>query len=693
MSRHEDFLLEILTEELPPKAMNALGIALVQEMQKHLHKANLTFGAAQYYVTPRRLALWVKNIEMQQVPQMIERKGPAINVAYDQEGKPTPACLGFARSCGVAPAALTTIKNQTGEWVAYVDIQPGKPTIALLPEMIQQSLAALPIPKRMRWGNSSDTFVRPVHAAMVLLGKNIVETSILGQHSNRLTYGHRFHHPQAIKIAHPQDYVELLEKKGYVIADFTQRKNLIIERATAVVEERLGAQAKILFQENVLNEVTGIVEWPIAICGSFDSHFLQLPAPVLISAMQDHQRYFPIVDQAGQLLPYFAAIINIESSDIARVVEGNQRVLRARLADAAFFFTTDQQSRLENRVEALKDIIFQAKLGSLYDKTQRLIQIANYLATQLKDNEALAIRAALLAKADLTTGMVGEFPELQGVMGHYYALHDQETQVVAQAIEDHYKPRFSGDVLPKEKIGQILALADRVDTLVGVFGIHHNPTGDKDPFGLRRAAFGALRLLVEGKIDIDLFTLLNYAASCYGQLENKAATAESLAYILERLKSYWQEQGGSVDEFAAVVAVQKTNLYDAVLRLKAINAFKQLPEAEALAMANKRVSNILAQQGEKLSITVLNPQLFESAEERELAHSLQEMKENLAADFKAHDYHQIMINLAQLRESIDNFFDHVLVMTEDKKKRENRLLLLSQLRDLFLQVADVALLE
>jgi glycyl-tRNA synthetase beta chain len=688
MSAHEDVLLEIQTEELPPKALLNLGSALKQEMEKQLQKANLAFGESQVYLTPRRLALYIKAVASAQAAQTVERKGPALNAAYDKEGKPTPACLGFARSCGIEPKALKIIKNPGGEWVGYVEEQPGKDTVALLPAMVQQALATLPIPKRMRWGTNTDSFIRPVHSAILLFGKNIVETTLLGKPTQRETAGHRFHHPASVKITQPKDYEATLAKKAYIIADFDKRKALIKEGAEALVQKQLGPKAKILFQEALLNEVTGLVEWPLVICGQFDAHFLKLPREVLISAMQDHQRYFPLEDEQGHLLPHFVAAINIESQDVLRVVAGNERVLRARLSDAAFFYETDKKRRLEERTEDLKGIVFQAKLGTLYDKTERLIQLANYLAPLLKEKETLATRAAFLAKADLTTGMVGEFPELQGIMGSYYALHDREPQAVAEAIVDHYKPRFSGDDLPRHTLGSIIALADRVDTLVGVFGLNQGPTGDKDPYGLRRAALGVLRILIEKEIDIDLSSLLAMALKGYGSLENQETVSQVLRFIFERMKGRYQEK--DADAFASVMAIKVTNPYDAHRRIEGIQAFKTLPQAEALALANKRVSNILAQYKDKLSATEINPQLFEDEAEQVL---FERLKEKSQQPLKAReDYSQVMLRLAELREPIDQFFDRVMVMAEDKKVRENRLLLLSQLRTLFLQVADIALL-
>ncbi len=689
MSKREDLLLEIQTEELPPRVLTTLGAALKQEMEKSLQKAQLSFGEGQFYVTPRRLALLIKDISVAQATQKLERKGPALQAAFDQAGKPTPACLGFARSLGVDPKALTRLKNQEGEWVAYTSQQPGKPTLALLPAMVEQALASLPIPKRMRWGDNSYSFIRPVHSVILLFGKKIVETELFGKHSNRMTAGHRFHHPALIKITLPRSYAETLEKKGKVIADFDKRKTFIKEKTQTLVKRSLKAGASILFQEDLLNEVTGLVEWPVAICGGFDPHFLNLPPEVLISTLQDHQRYFPIADREGKLLPNFVAVINIDSRDLSRVVKGNERVLAARLSDAAFFYEQDKKQTVEQAVEGLKGIVFQAKLGTLYDKTERMIKLANYLAPLFKENPSLASRAAFLAKADLTTGMVGEFPELQGVMGFYYAIYGGEDETVAQAIREHYQPRFAMDSLPKTKLGSLLALADRVDSLIGIFGINQSPSGDKDPYGLRRAALGLVRILIENQLDLDLQSFLTYAAECYGQLENKETVSQVLRFILDRMKGLYQEK--EADAFAAVMAVRATSPYDIHLRIAGIQAFKNLAQAESLIVANKRVSKILAQYTEAIQAKTIDPHLFQDQAEKELFQALQKQSA-YQGEKSLNAYTQGLLQLAELREPIDKFFDQVMVMVEDKKLRENRLLLLLQLRALFLQIADLACL-
>jgi len=687
MSQYEDLLLEILTEELPPKALSTLGFALKQEMEKQLQKANLSFETSQVYMTPRRLALLISTVKAEQEDQTIERKGPAVKAAFGQDGKPTPACLGFARSCGVDASTLTIIKTPQGEWVGLTEKLPGKRTVDLLPGMVQQSLAVLPIPKRMRWGENTESFIRPVHGVMLLFGKSLVKANFFGHETRSFTVGHRFHYPKPIKITQPSKYAEILEKKGYVIADFEKRKALIRDQAEKSVKQSLVDSAQILWDEALLQEVTGLVEWPVAICGHFDLDFLNLPAPVLISAMQDHQRYFPVADHHGKLLPNFVTILNIHSKDMPRVIAGNERVLRARLSDANFFFEMDKKKSLNERVELLKGIIFQAKLGTLYDKTQRLIKICDTIAPDLKSLS----RAAHLAKADLTTNMVGEFPELQGIMGYYYAIAEGEEEAVAKAIQEYYKPRFSGDDLPFDKIGCILALADRIDTLVGVFGINQIPTGEKDPFGLRRAAIGVLRILIEKQMNIDLLPLLQNAFSYYSHLENKETIPAVLHFMQERLKVLYQERGVTPDVFSAVAALNITCPHDFDKRIQAVKFFKELPNAQSLAQANKRVSNILDQCTFESSAK-LDHSLFEEDTEKALARCLAEKASQIEPLYQAAQYVEVLKALADLRQPIDQFFDHMLVMAEDKKIRENRLLMLSHLRALFLQVADVALL-
>lgn len=687
MSNHADLLIEIHTEELPPKALSRLGKAFLFEVEDRLHKAELSFSDTQFFATPRRLAILIKDLAAQQADATVERKGPALEAAFDKEGKPTPACAGFARSCGVAPEQLITIKNDAGAWVGYKQHVTGKHVKELLPLIVQQALAALPIPKRMRWGNNDVEFVRPAHSAILLYGNDVIDADILGCKTGRKTRGHRFHSQGWFDISSPADYAADL-KKHYVLVDPEERKNKIRQDAKAL-------HAQVHISDALLDEVTSLVEWPVAVLGQFDKEFLDVPQEALISAMQDHQRYFPIIDPEGNILPQFITISNIESKDSKQVIAGNERVLRARLSDAKFFFDKDKKTSLESRVKMLEHIIFHAKLGTVLEKAQRISRLAEFIAPKLQANASSAKQLGLLAKTDLTTELVGEFPELQGIAGYYYAyLVDGIAKEEAKALYEQYQPRFANDALPATALGKTLAIADRMDSLVGMFGINQLPTGDKDPYGLRRAAIGILRIIIDGKHDIDLKDIVQFAVTNYSAtLENKNVAQDSLNFMLERLKAFYQEQNITPDVFAAVTALNITKPYDIHQRILAVQAFKQMPAAEALSVANKRVSNILAKYTETLQSTTINETLFEIDAERTLATKLKEQQQLTAELSQSAQYAEVLSKLAYLREPVDAFFDQVMVMSEDKALRENRLLMLKQLRELFLHVADIALLQ
>lgn len=687
--KHADFLVELLIEELPPKNLLSLGKAFENEMVARLQKAGLSFEGVTGYVTPRRLALLVKQLANAQPQQNTERRGPALAAAFKADGSPTPACLGFARSCGVEVSALHRIKTSEGEWMGYHLSVEGKTVDELLPSMVSESLAALPIAKRMRWGSTTHEFVRPVRGLVMLYGEAIIPATILGCVSGRETVGHRFHAPTAISIPSAEAYADVLLKQAKVMVDPNARKAAIESQlATLLKPNEITCALSDADLHALMNEVTGLVEWPVALRGTFDAAFLNVPKEVLISSMIDHQRYFPIADKtSGKLQAAFITISNIESREPARVVHGNERVLRARLSDAAFFYEADKKETLASRLPRLNTIVYQAKLGTLGDKAERLSRLAESLGSKE------AARAGLLAKADLVSGMVGEFPELQGVMGGYYAEHDGEPAAVALAIRDHYYPRFSGDVLPSAPTSLAVALADRLDLLVGYFGINQLPTGDKDPYGLRRAALGVVRLLIETEHDLDLQVALTQAAALYGnKLENKTVVADVLAFIHERLRPYYQERGITQDVVASVTALGLTNLHDVDKRIAAVQAFKSLEAAAALSAANKRVSNILAKYPNSLDGLSINTGLFESEAETQLANLVQAKETALAQAFKAKHYQEALTGLAELRQPVDVFFESVMVMTDDQPRRENRLALLSRLRHLFLQVADIALL-
>ncbi len=696
MTKHADCLIEIHTEELPPKSQKKLAAAFLQQITERLQKENLAFEAVRSFVTPRRLAVIVTALADAQPDQNIERKGPALNAAFDKDGVPSKACEGFARSCGVSPKDLLTIKTEQGEWVGYRQAVQGKAIAELLPAIVEQAAMALPIAKRMRWGSSAVEFVRPVHSVILLYGKKVMPAEILGCKTGNVTRGHRFMADEELKITAPADYEEILEKSGKVIADFNKRRELIREAAEACADSALGKKAKVVMADDLLDEVTGLVEYPVALCGQFDEAFLKVPKEVLISSMQDHQRYFPVVDAKNNLLPHFIFISNIKSKKPEQVIHGNERVLRARLSDAKFFFETDQLEPLKNRVERLKDIVYQAKLGTLYNKAERLSKLTGYIAGQIGVNLDHAKSAGMLAKADLITSMVGEFPELQGVMGCYYALHDKLGEDVAHALRDQYKPRFAGDVLPDSRLGCALAIADRLDLLVGSFGINQIPTGDKDPYGLRRAALGVVRMLIESGLDLDIKDLITHAVSYYqndAKFENADTVSQVLNFIRERLRVWYQDQGVTPDVFAAVAALDINNLLDFHKRVIAVQAFKKLQESGALSAANKRVSNILSKYQEKILAEVVNPAIFEEAVEKELAKELELKHGEITRLYQAGQYNEVLLQLATLRKPVDDFFDKVMVMTDDRPRRENRILLLTRLRNMFLQVADIALLQ
>ena len=693
--KRDDFLVEIQTEELPPKSLLTLAAAFHHQIKDRLQKADFLFDDVIYYATPRRLAVLVKQLAEAQPDQAVERKGPALSAAFDASGNPSPACIGFARSCGMTPDALQIIKTDQGEWVGYKQTVTGKTVAELLPTIVEQAITALPIAKRMRWGDSDVQFVRPVQSIMMLYGDQVMDAIILGKRADRVTCGHRFHAPADISIPNAAAYAVALTEQGHVIADFAERRAMVKQQALECVKNKLLDTAHPYISSDAFwDEVTGLVEWPVGLCGQFDETFLALPQEVLISSMQDHQRYFPVVDDKGKLLPYFVTTSNIQSHDVARVIHGNERVLRARLSDAAFFYETDKKETLASRTNGLKEILFQAKLGSIYDKTERVIKIAAFIAKKTGADVAHAERAALLAKTDLTTNMVGEFPELQGVMGRYYAANDKEHADIVQAMDEQYMPRFAGDKLPANPIGQVLALADRIDTLTGAFAINQMPTGDKDPYGLRRAAIGVLRILIEGKIDLDLKETIEYALSCYQvKVENQEVVPQLLNFLQERLRAWYQDQGITPDVFAAVAALGVTNPFDIDKRIRAVQAFKKLNEAETLSVANKRVSNILTKYQETIAAKGIDPTLFEHDVERILAKCLEEKSQSVKGFYETRDYDKALLQLAELRQPIDDFFDQVMVMAEDKALRENRLLLLGKLRALFLQVADIALLQ
>jgi glycyl-tRNA synthetase beta chain len=694
MNRH-DLLVEIGAEEMPPKSLAALGEAFRSGIVAGLEAAGLSHGATQAWYTPRRLAVHVQMLLDRQAEQRVERRGPPVTAAFDAAGKPTRAATAFADSCGVKVEALTRISEAKGEFLFCRTTRAGQPAAQLLPGIVQASLDRLPIARRMRWGAGEAEFVRPVHWVVLLHGDDVVPCEILGIASGRMTRGHRFHTRKPIALRSPRGYLAALEK-GYVRADFAARREHI-RAAVVAAGAREGGTA--LIEPAVLDEVTALTEWPVALVGSFEPRFLELPAEVLVATMQDHQRYFPVRGTDGALMPRFVAVANLESKDEAQVRAGNERVIRPRLADAEFFYAADRKTRLEARREAQGAVTFQAQLGSLADKSARITALAAQIARIAGFDVAAAQRAAELAKCDLLTAMVCEFPELQGVMGRYYARHDGEPEEVATAIAEQYQPRFAGDALPASGAGLTLAVADKLDTLVGIFAIGQKPTGTKDPYGLRRAAIGVLRILIETGIALDLRELIRIALDSVaadivrlgGKPPSDGLAEEIYAYMMERLRAWYLEAGGGVttEMFDAVLDTRPASPLDFDHRLRALTGFLALPEAAGLTAANKRIANILKKAGEQPSPRV-DPGLLADPAERRLATDVEALRLDVERLVTARRYSDALSRLASLRASVDAFFDEVMVMADDVRVRANRLALLAALQRLFMLIANLS---
>ncbi len=681
MSQH-DFLVELGTEELPPKALKTLSGAFLDGITAGLDAAGIGYTEARPYAAPRRLAVLLTGIQLQQPDRQIEKRGPATQA-------PEKAVQGFAGSCGVGIDQLEVMETPKGSYYVYRGVEQGQSTASLLPGIVSDSLNKLPIPKRMRWGSSRTEFVRPVKWLCMLLGDEVVDAEILGLKAGRKTRGHRFHYNHDIELIAPVDYARVLKETGKVIADFAERRELIREQVIRE-GERIGGVAQI--DEDLLDEVTALNEWPVALTGRFEERFLDVPAEALILSMKENQKYFHALDADSKLMPYFITLANIESKDPQQVIEGNEKVIRPRLADAAFFFETDKKQPLDARIDKLKSIVFQQQLGTVYDKSQRIEGLAAGIAELINGDAGYARRAAALSKCDLMTDMVFEFTELQGLMGYHYALHDGEPEEVAQAMDEQYKPRFAGDELPASRTGIALAIADRLDTLTGLFGINQPPTGSKDPFALRRAALGVLRIIVEHKLDLDLHQLLSLAAEQHGELPGSEGLADRvLDFMLERFRAWYDDRGISAETFLAVHALRPTSPLDFDRRIEAVSHFRNLAEAEALAAANKRVSNILGKQKGEIA-TDVDADLLQEDAEKALASALAEVEHDLQPVFEQGDYRTALEKLAALRDVIDSFFDNVMVMADDEAVRANRLALLKRLRRLFLGVADISLL-
>jgi glycyl-tRNA synthetase beta chain len=690
MSDVADLLVEIGTEELPPKALRALKDAFAENLCAAIDEARLERGAVHSYASPRRLAVIIEALTAAQPDRHITQKGPPVTVAFDDAGKLTAAGQAFAKKWGVEPAALDRVATDKGEWVSCDIAERGQPTTALVPELVTSALADLPIPRRMRWGDSDVEFVRPVHWVLLLYGDAVVGATVMGVDAGRNSRGHRFHAPAELPITSPGAYAKTLEADGYVVADFDKRRQLIVSGVAAAASE---AGGRVVDGERLYDEVTALVEWPVPLLGSFDEEFLRLPREVVVSTLTGHQRYFPVANDVGELLPRFITVANIESLDPDQVREGNERVIRPRLADAAFFWDNDRRTTLESRQNALREVVYQRGLGSLFDKSERIASIGDWIATALTVDGAVARRAAELSKCDLLTGLVSEFPDLQGTMGRYYALADGESEDIANAIGEHYQPRFAGDTLPQSAGGQIVAIADKLDTLAGVFVLGKKPSGNRDPFGLRRAALGIVRLLVECRLDLDLDALIAVAVAAQppGKATADDVCEDLRTFISERLRHYFldRDAGLEIETFDAVLARRPSSLVDFDSRLAAVQAFLKLDAASSLAAANKRIANILRQAGDTGSAAVKKKLLREEAE-LALWTTLQAAEAAVAPLIAGREYTQALTELAELREPVDRFFDSVMVMDEHTATRNNRLALLRDLRALFLDIADIS---
>ena len=688
MTSGKHLLFELGSEELPPKSLLTLSKALLNNIVKGLSDSDLTFTGRKAYASPRRLAVLIENLSTTQPDKTVEKRGPAVQAAFNTDGTPSKAAMGFAVSCGTTFDQLQRLKTDKGEWLVFTQAVKGQSTEELIPDIIRHSIATLPIAKRMRWGSSQTEFVRPVHWAVLLYGNDVIETEILGLTTGSATYGHRFHAPEKLKITHPAAYQDNLFNQGKVIVDFEQRKTIIRQAAESAAAAVNGIAH---IEDDLLEEIAALNEWPVPIIGDFDSRFLALPAEVLITTMQTNQKYFPVKQSNGELLAYFITFSNIESTHPESIKQGNERVITPRLTDAEFFWKQDRKKTLADRVSSLATIVFQEKLGTVADKTQRVVKLAEFIANRLNVNTELAKRAALLAKTDLMTTMVGEFGNLQGTMGRYYALADNEPIEVAVALEEQYYPKQSGGPTPASQIGQILAIAEKIDTLTGIFSAGLIPTGDKDPYALRRAALGTLRIIIENRLSLNLIELIDFSISLYTHSFDVHATGKAVSdFVFDRLKGYCLDQGYIADEFDAVIAVRPDEPLDFMLRLQAVKAFRQLPEAESLASANKRIMNILKKTDAPPSSTV---GLLVEPEEKQLLLAANQSAEDIQPLLAQRDYQAALNRLAQLKNDVDAFFDHVMVMADDQELRANRLALLSFLSRQFLTCADISRLQ
>ncbi|HHF5570299.1 TPA: glycine--tRNA ligase subunit beta [Haemophilus influenzae] len=685
----QNFLVEIGTEELPPKALKTLATSFADNVEAELNQAGLSFDKIEWFAAPRRLAVKVLNLATQQPSKEIEKRGPAVSAAFDAEGKPTKAAEGWARGCGITVEQAERIATDKGEWLVHRAKIKGQPTKNLLNDIVANALAKLPIPKPMRWADKTVQFIRPVHTVTMLLGDELIEGEILGVASARTIRGHRFLGEKEFDIQHADQYPQLLREKGSVVADFNERKAEILAKSQAKATA-LGGVADI--EESLLEEVTSLVEYPNVLAAKFEERFLAVPAEALVYTMKGDQKYFPIYDKDGKLLPHFIFVSNINPEDPTAIIEGNEKVVRPRLTDAEFFFKTDLKQKLVDRLLRLETVLFQQQLGTLKDKTDRIEQLAGEIAKQIGADEAKAKRAGLLSKCDLMTNMVFEFTDTQGVMGMHYARHDGEDEEVAVALNEQYMPRFAGDELPKSLVASAVALADKFDTLTGIFGIGQAPKGSADPFALRRAALGALRIIVEKNLPLDLEDLVKKSAALFGdKLTNQNVVADVVDFMLSRFRAWYQDEGIAVDVIQALLARRPTRPADFDARVRAVSHFRTLDSAEALAAANKRVSNILAKAD--AAIGEINLTACVEPAEKALAEAVLALRTEVQPLIAQGDYTTVLDKLANLRVPVDSFFDNVMVNAEDPALRQNRLAILNTLQGLFLQVADISVLQ
>ena len=686
-----DLLIELGTEELPPKALPDLSAALTEELVRQLDDAGLAHGAVESFAAPRRLAVLVRDLADKQADRQVERLGPALQAAYDADGQPTKAAEGFAASVGLSVDQLDRRDTDKGERLFAQLTEAGRPTVELVPDFLAQAVNKLPIPKRMRWGRRKVQFVRPVHWLVALYGSDVIDFELLDQRAGRTSRGHRFHAPDAIELREAGDYATRLEQDGKVIADFPRRREMIRQQAEQAGRDA-GGQAHL--DEDLLDEVTALVEWPVALAGRFDDDFLRVPQEALITAMEEHQKYFPVLDANGKLTPHFITISNIESRDPKKVIAGNEKVIRPRLADAAFFYDNDCRKPLEQHAQGLAQVVFQQKLGTLADKCDRIGWLAGEIADRIGGDANLARRAGALSKADLNSEMVYEFDTMQGVMGYYLARNEGLPEELAQALHEQYLPRFAGDGLPRTKTGQAVSLADKIDTLVGIFGIGQKPSGTKDPYALRRATLGILRIIIDNQLPLDLRDLLDQAAVALGQRIDADRVDEAFDFVKGRYRAMYQEQGFATPVILSVLALDEAcrRPLDFDRRVRAVAAFQNRDEAQALAAANKRVSNILAKL-DKAPPEEIDGALLEEEAEQTLTDMVVDAYARSEPLLEEGNYEAVLALLAELREPVDAFFDQVMVMAEDPAVRDNRLALLTFLRDLFLNVADISLLQ